>query len=308
MTTRSLEQPADQAKAALVVLNYNGKDLLLECLKHLEAADYRPLHTVVVDNGSTDGSADAIQRLHPGIHLVRNGCNAGVAGGRNVGVRWVEEHLGADYIIFLDNDTQIEPSAVRELVAAANQHPQIGLVAPKAFRKRGDNVLLSAGGMHFNPYTGVLRDVASGEVDRGQYEQPRDVQACPGFAFLVRWAVFQRIGLFDEAFNPYGWEDVDLSLRAAREGFRIVYAPKAVVYHAGGRAGRGVVSFYERHKARNMFYFVRRHTTTLQWLCFLCVLPLRALGRAIKEVAKGNGRVVLTWLGTLYKTDEVGKS
>jgi GT2 family glycosyltransferase len=211
----------------------------------------------------------------------------------------VEEHLQAEYILFLDNDTQIEPDAVHEFVAAADRDVRIGLVAPKAFRKKGDSRLLSAGGMGFNPYTGTLRDVAGGDIDRGQYDQYRDVQAGPGFAFLVRSAVFRKIGLFDETFNPYGWEDVDFSLRAGKAGFRIVYAPKAVVYHAGGRVGRGIIRHYERNKARNMLYFVRRHTTIPQWMCFLCVFPVLAFGRVMKEILSGNGRVVLEWVKSM---------
>lgn len=299
MTAISHEQPGGRAAVAIAVLNHNGKELLLQCLQCIEAVDYQPLFTVVVDNGSTDGSAEEVRRLYPGIHLVPVGYNAGVSGGRNAGIRYVEGHLQAEYILFLDNDTQIEPDAVREFVAAADQDARIGLVAPKAFRKKGDSRLLSAGGMGFNPYTGSLRDVASGDIDRGQYDQSRDVQAGPGFAFLVRSAVFREIGLFDETFNPYGWEDVDFSLRAGKTGFRIVYAPKAVVYHGGGRMGRGIVHHYEGNKARNMLYFVRRHTTIPQWMCFLCVFPVLAFGRVMKEVLSGNGRVVLEWVKSL---------
>lgn len=300
MTTISHEQPGGRAAVAIAVLNHNGKELLLECLQCIEAVDYRPLSTVVVDNGSTDGSVEEVRRLYPGIHLVPVGYNAGVSGGRNAGIRYVEEHLQAEYILFLDNDTQIEPDAVREFVEAAGRDARIGIVAPKAFRKKGDSRLLSAGGMGFHPYTGALWDVAGGDIDRGQYDQPRDVQAGPGFAFLVRSAVYRNIGLFDETFNPYGWEDVDFSLRAGKAGFRIVYAPKAVVYHAGGRLGRGIVCHYERSKARNMLYFVRRHTTFPQWICFLCIFPVRAFGRMMREVLSGNGRVVLEWVRSLH--------
>lgn len=295
MTANSPWQAEGRSAVAIVVLNHNGKELLLQCIQCVEAVDYRPLYTVVIDNGSTDGSAEEVRRRYPAIHLVPLGYNAGVSGGRNAGIRYVEDHLQAEYILFLDNDTQIEPEAVREFVAAADRDARIGLVAPKAFRKKGDSRLLSAGGMGFNPYTGALRDVAGGDIDRGQYDQSRDVQAGPGFAFLVRRAVYRKIGLFDETFNPYGWEDVDFSLRAGEAGFRIVYAPKAVVYHAGGRVGRGIIRLYERNKARNLLYFVRRHTTIPQWACFLCIFPVLAFGRVMKEVLSGNGRVVLEW-------------
>jgi GT2 family glycosyltransferase len=296
MNPKAPEPPDGRAAVAIVVLNHNGREMLLQCLRSVEAADYRPISTVVVDNGSIDGSVEEVRRRFPAVHLVLVGHNSGVSGGRNAGIRFVEERLQSEYILFLDNDTQIEPDAVREFVAASGNDPAVGIVAPKAFRKKGDPCLLSAGGMSFNPYTGALRDVACGEVDRGRHDRCRDVQAGPGFAFLVRRSVHRKIGLFDETFNPYGWEDVDFSLRAGKAGFRVVYAPKAVVYHSGGRAGRGTILRYERHKARNLLYFVRRHTTIPQWLCFLCVFPVLASVRVTKELLSGNGRVVLAWV------------
>jgi hypothetical protein len=281
---------------AIVVLNHNGRHHLLDCLQHIGRIPYRPLETLVVDNASSDGSVEAVRHQYPNVQIVQNAANLGVAGGRNTGVCWVLEKLPAEFILFLDNDTTVEPDAVLELVAAASADPRIGMVSPKAFRHQGDRHLLSAGGMHFNPYTGALNDVASGQIDSGQHDASRDVQACPGFAFLVRRSVFGQVGLFDETFNPYGWEDVDFSLRAARAGYRIRYAPKAVVYHAGGRVGRGIVDLYERHKCRNLLTFVRRHTTRTQWVCFLTLLPFRALGRVARELFTGNGRVVRAWL------------
>lgn len=297
----SVKTTCGPTPVAIVVLNHNGHNLLLECLRSIMASTYQVLQIVVVDNGSKDGSVEAVHCLFPAVNVVCNSYNAGVAGGRNTGIKWINANLVAEHIIFVDNDTQVEPDTVGALIEAANQHPSIGMVAPKAFRKRGDRMLLSAGGMHFNPYTGTLRDVASGEYDAGQYEQMREIQACPGFAFLVRAAVFRKIGGFDDNFNPYGWEDVDLSLRAIKAGFRIVYTPRAVVYHAGGRSGRGIISLYERHKAKNMFYFIRRHTTPWQWLCCLCLLPFRALARIIKEILTGNARIVRTWLLAVRK-------
>jgi hypothetical protein len=256
---------------------------------------------VVVDNGSTDGSERAANRRFPSVKVVCNRYNTGVSGGRNTGIRWINANLNPRYVIFLDNDTQVEPGALKALIEVADQDPHVGMVAPKAFRRRGDRTLLSAGGMQFNPYTGVIRDVAGGELDTGQYDRIREIQACPGFAFLVRTSVFATVGNFDENFNPYGWEDVDLSLRAHAAGFKIVYTPDAIVYHAGGRIGRGINSLYERTKAKTIFYFVRKHTTSWQWMCFLCFLPLRASARIAREILTGNTVVVLMWLDALRR-------
>ncbi len=290
-----MKSAADTA-VAVVVLNHNRRDLLLECLASVTAQEHRSLDILVVDNGSSDGSADAVAREFPGVHLLRQSQNLGVAGGRNAGLAWVRAHLSAPYLLFIDNDTSLEPRTVSELLAATAADARIGLVAPKCFHRRDAATLASAGGMDFNLYIGSAWDVASGESDRGQHDAPRDIRACPGFAFFVKREVFEEIGAFDENFNPYGWEDVDLSLRAARAGFRLVYAPAAIVYHSGGRASRGPIRDYERHKAQKMIYLLRRHSTPVQWGCFLLVLPFRASYRAMREIATGHGDVVLAWL------------
>ena len=293
-----------QHPVALIVLNHERKDLLLECLVAATATLYSPCRIVVVDNGSTDGSADAAERAFPEVTVLRNSDNEGVAGGRNVGARWVLENLDAYYLIFIDNDTLLEPDSVGEMVRRATEDSAIGLVAPKAFRSKGDKHLLSAGGLRFNPYSGVLNDVASGELDDGRFDQPRYVQACPGFAFLVHRDVFAQVGFFDEHFNPYGWEDADFSLRAGYCGYKIAYAPRAVVYHLGGRAGRGAVIGYEYHKARSMFYFVRRHTNVLQWTCFCLLLPIRSIVRIGRELSNRRFDIVRVWMSSLRQSTQ----
>jgi glycosyltransferase involved in cell wall biosynthesis len=88
------------AAAAAVVLNHNGRALLLECLQSLMTSTYANLQIVVVDNGSSDGSAEAVESRFPSVRVIRRSCNAGVAGGRNTGIRWVRANLTAAYIIF----------------------------------------------------------------------------------------------------------------------------------------------------------------------------------------------------------------
>ena len=281
---------------ALIVLNYERKALLLECLSAASVSHRSPRQIVVVDNCSNDGSADAVERHFPHVIVLRNQENRGVAGGRNVGAKWVLDHLDAGFLAFMDNDALLEPRTLGELCRRAGEDRGIGLVAPKAYRLADGRRLLSAGTLRFNPYTGSLRDRASGELDTGQFEEPRDIQACPGLAFLVRREVFDRIGFFDERLNPYGWEDVDFSLRARDAGYRVVYAPRAIVHHLGDRSGHGPVTAYEYHKARSMLYFVRRHTNYLQWICFWLVLPCRSLGRVAKELCLGRLGSVREWI------------
>jgi GT2 family glycosyltransferase len=298
--------PAGAAEdlVAIVVLNYDRRELLLRCLAVLDRLRWQHRVTVVVDNASSDGSAEAARAGFPHVVVIDQPRNLGVAGGRNAGLAWVMENHRPRYVLFIDDDTLLDPDAVHAMVRAADGGEDIAVVAPKAYQRPGERRLISAGGMRFNPYLGSAWDVGSAELDTGQYDKPLDVEACPGFAFFVRADVFERIGGFDERLNPYGWEDVEFSLRARAAGYRIVYAPDAVVYHLGGRIGRGPVAAYERHKARNMLRMLRRHATTLQLLCFALLLPPRAILRVGRELASGNWRVVGAWIVGLVRSPQ----
>ena len=298
--------PADAAEhlVAIVVLNHNRCEMLLQCLTTLDRLHWRHRVTVVVDNASSDGSVAAARAGFPHVVVIDQPINLGVAGGRNAGLAWIVENHCPRHVLFIDDDTLLEPDAVHAMARAADTGEDIAIVAPKAYRRPGERRLISAGGMRFNPYLGAAWDVGSGELDTGQHDEPLDIEACPGFAFFVRTDMFGRIGGFDERLNPYGWEDVELSLRARRAGYRIVYAPDAVVYHLGGRIGRGPVAAYERYKARNMLRLLRRHATMVQLLCFVLLLPPRAVLRIGRELASGNWRVVRAWIMGLVRSPQ----
>ena len=281
--------------AVLVILNRNGQHLLPGCLEAVLALAHPPLAVILVDNGSSDGSVGATREMHPEVEIMASPENLGVSGGRNLGLAAAMRVAGAEWVLFMDNDTTLDAEAVDRLVQAGAGDPRVGMVVAKAYRRRGDKVLASAGGMRFAAWRGAAWDVAAGCIDDGSFDRPGDVQGACGFAFFVRRAALAAVGPFDEAFNPYGWEDVDYSLRVRAAGFRIVYAPDAIVYHAGGRAGRGAVPEYERHKVAKMLYLVRRHGSPLDQLAFLSLLPLRAIYRIGRELASGNPGIVVSW-------------
>src|SRR5262245_16665354 len=213
---------ASQAREllAVLVLSHNKRDAALNCLDSVARLRYEPRQIIVVDNGSEDGSADAIARAHPEICLVRNPTNLGAPGGRNLGIRWIAKRFDYRYLLFLDDDASVDERLADELVAALQADPRAGLATPKAYRMGMPGVIASAGGMRVRLWRGSIVDLGAGEVDRGQYDQPRAVDSCVGFTVLARRDVLERVGGFDEAFNPYGWEEVEFSLRVRRAGYR----------------------------------------------------------------------------------------
>jgi GT2 family glycosyltransferase len=275
----------------VLVLSHNKRAATLRCLDSVARLSYRPLDVVVVDNGSSDGSADAVAIAHPEVHLVRNPINLGAAGGRNLGIRTAEKRFAYDHILFLDDDTEVDEHLADHLVAALRSDPAAGLATPKAYRLEERHVIASAGGMHVRLGRGWIADIGAGATDDGRFDQSRTVDSCVGFAVLVRREVLRAVGGFDEAFNPYGWEEVDFSLRARDAGFSIRYVPAAVAYHAGGTPGRGhPVPAYERGKSANYLRLMRRHATPLQWLGFMLTVPARGSVVLFRQVTRGEWR------------------
>jgi GT2 family glycosyltransferase len=267
-----------QELLVVLVLSFNKREHTLRCLESVRRLRYQPRAVVVVDNASSDGSADAIASQYPEAHLLRSPVNCGAAGGRNLGIRWIDEHLAYAYLLFLDDDTVVEEGLAGALVDRMQAEPGTGMVTPKAYRGRAGRVIASAGGMRVRLDLGSITDIGAGENDSGQFEQSATVDSCVGFAVMVRRDALKRCGGFDDSFNPYGWEEVDLSLRIRREGYLIRYEPRAVCWHAGGTPGRGRrILAYERGKIANYFRLMSRHATRLEWCSFLLVVPVRAL-------------------------------
>ena len=273
---------------AIIVLNHNKKNDILECLDSIFRMDYIGFEVIVVDNGSTDGSAEEIKNRYPGVHLIESKINLGASGGRNLAVKYANEKLNYDFIFFLDNDIIIDKSALSEMVCSFNSNENIGIVTPKCYMANMPGVIGYAGGMSVNLFTGKIVDIGGGEKDIGQFNQSKFISSSAGLC-LVRKDLFNMVGLFDEKFNPYGWEDVDLSLRAKRKGFKIFYNHKAIIYHKGGKKGRSrAISEYELSKAKNYFYLIRKHANLFQLIIISFILPFRILKIVIKELFVGE--------------------
>jgi GT2 family glycosyltransferase len=280
----------------IIILNLNKKDDTLKCLESVFKLDYHPIEVVLVDNGSTDGSVEGVCKAYSEVHVVKSCTNLGVSGGRNLGIEYANQKFDYDYIFFLDNDSIIEDTTLRKLVESLKQDSQSGVALPKAYKTLPFSEIMSVG-INVNLYTGSIYDIGAGEIDQGQYNKPGYVPACGGFGLLCKREVLSQIGWFDEAFNPYGWEDVDFSLRARKGGFKILYVPKALIYHKGGKVGRGrALPEYEKYKVRNFFVLMKRHANLLHWACFVFMTPLKTIFLIIKGVYTGDSKVLFAQL------------
>lgn len=214
---------------AVVVLNTNRREDTLECLASLEALDY-PNHSVIVlDNASTDGSAEAVRARFPAVRVHHLTENLGYAGNNNVGIRLAVE-AGADWVLVLNEDTTLDPACFTELMRAAAVDPRIGVVGPMVYHADEPTVIQSAGGLLDARWTSI--HAGQNEDDRGQFAAPRDVQWISGCAILVRAEAIRQVGALDERFFYY-WEETEWCIRIAKAGWRIVHVPAARIWHKG---------------------------------------------------------------------------
>lgn len=279
-------------RVVALVVNRNHQEYLTRCLRHLDGLAEACSEVVVADDASTDGSAAAVRREFPSVHVVEAPGQLGAAGIRNLGIRYIRDRVEFDYILFLDNDAFVERDTLTRLLEAIESDDAPGIVTPKAYQDMAARRLHLAGELAVNLYTGRVRDVGAGEVDIGQHDTPRRIAVCSGFTMLVRREVVERLGGFDEAFALAAWEDIDFCLRAGQEGFEIAYAPAAVVEHVGGVRGRGRIAEREKAKVKNWFVLMRRHATPVQWISFLSLLPLRSTGLALRRLVEGDAWAV----------------
>lgn len=277
----------------VVVLNYNKKKDLLLCLKSIYASDYPNVCVVVVDNNSSDGSADAVAEEYPDTPLIRNPENTGVSMGRNVGWRYAKENFDFEYIIFLDDDSEVAADYFTKMVKAYQEHPEAGIVTGKAYIDWDTKAFCSVG-ISVNLYTGLIFDIGVGKKDEGQYDTASYREACGGFAYSARRELFDKLGAFDERYSPYGWEDVDFCLRAKEAGYKTYYTPDAVVVHKGTKAGRNPVPAYERNKIKNYLFLLKQHTNIVQKFCCCICIPLKGLYIIGEMILTGNAKVIFS--------------
>jgi GT2 family glycosyltransferase len=243
---------------AVVLLGLNGREDTLRCLETLQHSDTPDLRIILVDNGSTDGSGDAVREAYPEVTVLRQETNQGFSEGNNIGIR---EGLagGADWVMIVNNDTLFARDTISKMVEAAQTDPAIGVVCPLILYAEPDDVIWYAGrkfdlrrGYHGRPW-------GLGDKDTGQFTGIYDVDTATGCAMLMPRAALEKVGLLDAELFFY-MEDTDWCLRFRESGYRVVVAADARLWHAVSSAFGGenndTVYYYG---IRNTIEILNRH-------------------------------------------------
>ena len=264
-----------QSSLSIVILNWNGTHDTLNCLaslSHIESKDLT-VQIVVIDNGSDIDETPEIQRAFPETKMIRLPRNVGFAGGCNLGIREALVN-GADYILFLNNDTEVEPNFLTPLIAAVQENQRIGL-ACSCIKALDESVEFA--GANINFATGSFKHLRRLEMD----SSPVPTEYVTGCSMLVPVRILKAIGTFDEKLFSY-FEDTDLSLRAQRAGFETVLVPESVVRHKGSASTRrglseGTTSPLKHYLiARNRIVIVKRYAPlAAKWFYLTISSPCR---------------------------------
>lgn len=270
-------------KTTVVIPNYNGKHFLETCLTALSKQTQKEFCTLVIDNGSSDGSADYIRTYFPEVQVVCCQNNYGFCGAVNRGI-WMAQ---TPYVLLLNNDTEVETGFVEELEKAMERHPNAFSVSSKMLRFYERDRMDDAGDMYCLVGWQFQRGVA--RLEQNFLKEERVFSACAGAA-IYRKEVLERIGYFDESHFAY-LEDMDIGFRARIYGYENWFCPTARVYHIGsGTTGSKYNSFKVKLSARNSVYMNYKNMPT--WMLVINFFPL-LIGYLVKWgffIRKGFGK------------------
>ena len=274
-----------------VVVNWNGGRHNLRCLAAAAAAGIDPARTVLVDNGSQDGSVELVTEQFPRVAILRNASNLGFGEGANRGAQYALD-AGARAVLFLNNDLELDPAAALQLVEELNAHPRTGACGPRILYP-GEPARIWAAGGRIDYRQNVSTLQGFGERDGKPWSTRREVDYVVGAALCVRAKALTEVGLLRADYFAY-MEDVELGLRLGQAGWACVSVGSAsALHHPSASTGGGYNGRRKYMQALNSVRFLRQYGGTREWLRFwwfdvASLLPAFVLGSLM-----GRGRAVL---------------
>jgi hypothetical protein len=276
----------DPQPVAVTVVNYNTCDHLRACLATVDAES--PVEVVILDNASTDGSAEMVRASYPHFKLVVNEKNPGYGAAANQAIG----NCTSEYVLLLNSDTLLKPGAVQSLRAYLDGHPQAAIVGPRILNPDGS---LQVSCFHFpSPLFAFLRSNTLGTLIRyipflrdrylpaWSHNRPRRVPWVLGAALAIRRKAFEEVGGFDESFFMYS-EEVDLSYRLNAAGWQVHFAPVADIVHVGGASTDRLKTEMEIQRYSSTTLFYRRHYSSGRMLLLRLIVSYSLFRNLIRD-------------------------
>ena len=249
---------------AVIQVAYGGRDYTLACLKSLGKSNYKNLKIILVDNDSPDDTSELVSKSFPEVEIIKIGKNLGFAGGNNVGIDRALQS-GVQFILLLNNDTEVDPDAIDKLVERAQKTDKLGAIGPTIYYHSAPDLIWSAGGI-INFKWSFLKHRGIREKDRGQYSESVEVDYLTGCAIMFPAKIISEVGKLDESYWMY-YEDADLCARLKRAGYKIVFEPDSKVWHKISSSTGGNISSRKMwFKFRSGWRFFKTYSPSGSWI------------------------------------------
>jgi GT2 family glycosyltransferase len=267
----------------IITINYNQLALTCQLLDSLRKVTYPAVEVIVVDNHSTINPSTVISKEYPEVKLIVSNENLGFAGGNNLGIRASK----GDYLLFLNNDTEVHPGFLEPLVALFESNPLAGAASSKILYHNSGETIQYAGSTRIDPFTGRSKRIGYMEKDLGQHNVQQETDLAHGAAMMVPRTVIDKVGMMPEFFFLY-YEEVDWCESIKKAGYKIYFVPHSKVYHKESMSiGKGS-TLKTYYMTRNRLLYMRRNTAgfkKITWIVFflLLSLPKNALMFALRR-------------------------
>ena len=292
---------------AIVLVNYNGADDTIECVRSLQNLDYKDYKIIIVDNKSCDDSIQKLQSLskEKNIILLQTENNKGFSAGNNIGIRYALSQLNSDYVWLLNNDTIVSHNSLSELLKGFENIKDVGITTAKTYYWKNKKMIWYAGGS-ISRKTARTEHWHYNEIELNDKQNKGNnipVSFASGCCMLIKREVFEKVGNLDETYFLYE-EDADYCLRIAAAGYTIIYRPSAVIYHkvnASTGKAPGTVQYYS---IRNKLWLIQKNYKGKNKIIALLYANLQMWTRCLKRELewKYYRKAVLA-----YKHGEIGR-
>lgn len=280
---------------SIISINFNQPDVTAEMIESLRKVSYPNVELIIVDNASSKGDVDKLKAEYPEIILIKSKENLGFAGGNNLGIKQSK----GEYILLLNNDTEVDPGFLEPLVKKFQDNPDIGAVSPKIYFHHTPNMLQYTGYSEMNNYT--IRNSGWGfaQMDHGQFDEDKQTFFAHGAAMMVPRSVIAKVGMMPEIYFLY-YEEVDWGRMIRNAGFKIFYVHNSKIYHKESvSTGReSPLKAYYINRARTIY--MRRNVKGLQYfIAFLYQHAISIPKNILTYLIKGKFDILKAYMRAL---------
>jgi len=257
---------AERPHVMVLILNYNGRDLLDDSVSSYLENDYPNFEVTVIDNGSSDGSADYVKDKFPAAKVLRSEKNLFYSGGFNFGMKYAFDERKVDFVLITNNDVNVDKHVISAFVEAALEDESRGFVIGKVYYTEKPDTFQTVG----KKYDAIMWNgghIGHLEKDLGQYDEPAELAWCDDIYWLVSRKVYEATGGYDTEFAFQG-EDFDWQARAQQKGFKIFYTPQAKLWHKESVTLGRTSAFKAYFDARNPLIVHMKHRSAEQFRKF----------------------------------------